>query len=85
MDELPAAPTRKLVLKEAVAVRKNGGEMRNSKMAPEKAMEIEIRMLKEMAARYGGLIERDREKRRAAARRARAAYACPEMGERGKT
>ncbi len=41
-------------------------------MTPEEAMEIEVRQLKEMAARFSGAMDREREKRRAAYRRARA-------------
>lgn len=41
-------------------------------MTPEEAMEIEVRQLKEMAARFGGAMDREREKRRAAYRGARA-------------
>ena len=49
--------------------------MRNADMTPEETMEIEIRQLKEMAARYGGVMNRERERCRAAAGRAKAALA----------
>lgn len=45
--------------------------MYRRKMTPEEAMEIEIRHLREAAARFGGQIDRDRERRRAAAGRVR--------------
>lgn len=45
--------------------------MRRRILTGEEAYEIEIRHLKEAAARFGGLQERDRERRRAAARSAR--------------
>lgn len=47
--------------------------MQREPLSPEEAMEIEIRQLKEAAARFGGIMDREREKRRAAYRRARAA------------
>lgn len=47
--------------------------MQREPLSPEEAMEIEIRQLKEAAARFGGIMHREREKRRAAYRRARAA------------
>lgn len=64
--------------------------MRGRSMAPEEMMKIEIRLLKEMAARYGGLLaredeklEQERKKRRAAARRARAVCARPTELDKG--
>lgn len=48
--------------------------MQREPLSPEEAMEIEIRQLKEAAARFGGIMDREREKRRAAYRKARAAY-----------
>lgn len=45
--------------------------MRTRILTGEEAYEIEIRHLKEAAARFGGLQERDRERRQAAARSAR--------------
>ena len=47
--------------------------MQREPLSPEEAMEIEIRLLKEAAARFDGLMRRERKKRRAAYRRARAA------------
>lgn len=51
--------------------------MRDHKMTPEEMLEIEIRHLKEAAARYGGVLAAARERERKAMRRAKEAYACP--------
>lgn len=45
--------------------------MKFREMTAEETYEVEVRLLKGAAARYGGLMDRDRERRRAAARRAR--------------
>ena len=46
--------------------------MRREELTEKESMEIEVRLLKEAAARFGGVLNREREKRRAAYRRARA-------------
>lgn len=48
--------------------------MRYEALTKEESLEIEIRLLREAAARFGGIMDREREKRRAAYRKARAAY-----------
>lgn len=47
--------------------------MRYEALTKEESLEIEVRLLREAAARFGGIMDREREKRRAAYRRARAA------------